>query len=118
TRHMLIDGHSAFAGLVDTYILGSADFVDRGPLVTDPSIVQLYGVTSKITGALVVAALIYASLRSMTERSFRARYTLKAILPRALVVVLLVQFGLPLIGGAMALDIAVAHAAWSGTTSP
>jgi hypothetical protein len=117
-QQLIQDGHSAFAQMVDKYILGTGDFIGHGPLIKDPAVSQLYGATAKVAGILTVGVLVYGSLRGMTERSFRARYTLKALLPKVMVVVLLIQFGLPLIGGAMALNLAAGHAFWSATTSP
>ena len=54
-----------------------------------------------IADSLLVAIVTYSFLRSIFERSFRARYTLKAVLPRLLLVILMVNFGLALMQGAI-----------------
>jgi hypothetical protein len=52
-------------------------------------------------------------MRSIFERSFRARYTIKAMLPRLLLVVVMVNFGLVLMQGAIDLNNGVVHAIWT-----
>jgi len=61
----------------------------------------------------MAVVLTYALARSMFEHSFRARYTLKAMLPRMMMVILLVTFGLALIQQAVDLNNAAVDAIWS-----
>jgi hypothetical protein len=73
----------------------------------------LYSMTSKMANASLVAIVVYSLLRSIWERSFRARYTLKAILPKLLLVIALVNFGLPILQGAIDVNNGAVHAFWS-----
>lgn len=70
----------------------------------------LYDLSSNIANMLLVVVLMYAFMRSIWERSFRARYTLKAMLPRLLLVTALVRFGLPLMQAAIDFNNAGVHA--------
>jgi hypothetical protein len=73
----------------------------------------LYRLVAAIANSLLVAIVTYSFLRSIFERSFRARYTLKAILPRLLLVIVMVNFGLALMQGAIDLNNGVVHAIWT-----
>lgn len=103
-------------GFVETYLLGTFDLSKGrwvGPLTGNPAIVGMHGVTVAIADALLVLIFMWAFLRSQWERSFRAHYTLKTMLPRAMAAVALAHFSLPI--GQMAIDLnnALVHAAWS-----
>jgi hypothetical protein len=65
-----------------------------------------------IADSFLVAIVTYSFLRSIFERSFRARYTLKAILPRLLLVIVMVNFGLALMQGAIDVNNGLVHAIW------
>jgi hypothetical protein len=80
----------------------------------DNNVLQaLYALTSRMANAALVAIVVYSMLRSIWERGFRARYTLKAILPKLLLVVALVNFGLPILQGAIDINNGAVHAFWS-----
>jgi TrbL/VirB6 plasmid conjugal transfer protein len=100
---------------VDTYLLGTFDLsrLPAGPLTGNPAIVGMHRVTVAIADALLVLIFTWAFLRSQWERSFRAHYTLKTMLPRAMAAIVLAHFSLPI--GQMAIDLnnALVHAAWS-----
>jgi hypothetical protein len=74
---------------------------------------RFYGLTSQMANAALVAIVVYSLLRSIWERGYRARYTLKAILPKLLLVIALVNFGLPLLQGAIDINNGAVHAFWS-----
>ena len=73
----------------------------------------LYRLVAVIADTFLVAIVTYSFLRSIFERSFRARYTLKAILPRLLLVIVMVNFGLALMQGAIDVNNGVVHAIWT-----
>jgi len=100
---------------VETYLLGTFDLsrLPPGPLTGNPVIVGMHRVTLAIADALLVLVFIWAFLRSQWERSFRAHYTLKTMLPRAMAAVVLAHFSLAI--GQMAIDLnnAMVHAVWT-----
>lgn len=110
---LVVDGHSAFAGWVDRYVFSPGDFLGRGPFIHDPTVAAMYSVTASIAMACIGMALVYASLRSMTERSYHARYSLKVMLPKLALVAALIPLGRPLIAGALDFNTLVAHTVWS-----
>ncbi len=73
----------------------------------------LYRLVAVIADTFLVAIVTYSFLRSIFERSFRAKYTLKAILPRLLLVIVMVNFGLALMQGAIDVNNGVVHAIWT-----
>jgi hypothetical protein len=80
----------------------------------DNTVLQgLYRISSAMANAAMVAVVVYSLLRSIWERGYRARYTLKAVLPKLLLVIALVNFGLPLMQGAIDLNNGAVHAFWS-----
>jgi hypothetical protein len=81
---------------------------------TDNSVLRsVYALTAAMAMAMLVAILTYAFGRSMFEHSFRARYTLKAMLPRMLLVIVLLTFGLALMQQAIDLNNAAVDAIWT-----
>ncbi|GAC1333688.1 MAG: hypothetical protein NVSMB17_14400 [Candidatus Dormibacteria bacterium] len=85
----------------------------HGCRFTDNSVLRgLYGLTSAMAMSTMAMVLTYALGRSMFEHSFRARYTLKAMLPRMLLVIVLVTFGLALAQQAIDLNNAAVDAIW------
>lgn len=100
---------------IDTYLLGTFDLsrLPAGPVTGNPAIVGMHRVTVAIADALLVLVFTWAFLRSQWERSFRAHYTLKTMLPRAMAAVVLAHFSLPLAQMAIDINNALVHAAWS-----
>ena len=81
---------------------------------TDNHVLQgLYRLCSAMANATLGGVVVYAMLRSIWERGYRARYTLKAVLPKLLLVAALINFGLPLTQGAIDLNNGAVHAFWS-----
>ena len=73
----------------------------------------MFHLTLAMADALLVLVFIWAFLRSQWERSFRAHYTLKVTLPRAMAAVAMAHFAL--LFGQMAIDLnnALVHAVWT-----
>ena len=125
---------------VESYFLWTGNFSDLGCLVphfgggdptlqpgcrfVDNNVLQhFYQLTRLMANSALVAIVVYSFLRSIWERGYRARYTLKAILPKLLLVIALVNFGLPLLQGAIDINNGAVHAFWSfdlgfGITQP
>ena len=61
----------------------------------------------------LTAIVAYSLMRSIWERGYRARYSLKALLPKLLLVIVLVNFGMPILQGAIDLNNGAVHAFWS-----
>jgi hypothetical protein len=81
------------------------------PITASPPLQRLNLGLTIAADTLVAAVLVFACLRSMFERSFRARYSLKVMLPRLMLVVVLIHFSLPLMQMAVDLDNALSHVA-------
>jgi hypothetical protein len=100
---------SPFCGFAGTHSLTAA-----GCNFTDNHILRsLYTLTQAMANLSLTAIVVYSLLRSIWERGYRARYSLKALLPRLLLVIVLVNFGLPLLQGAIDLNNGAVHAFWS-----
>jgi hypothetical protein len=107
---------SAHAGTGDTclHVFGAHRADGPGCRFTDNAVLRsVYGLTSAMAMTVLVAVLTYSFLRSMFEHSFHARYTLKAVLPRMLVVILLLTFGLAAMQQAVDLNNAAVDAIWT-----
>jgi hypothetical protein len=100
---------------VETYLLGTFDLsrLPAGPLTGNPAIVGMHRVTVAIADALLVLIFTWAFLRSQWERSFRAHYTLKTMLPRVMAAIVLAHFSLGLSQMAIDINNALVHAVWS-----
>jgi hypothetical protein len=100
---------------VDTYLLGTFDLsrLPPGPITANPAILGMHRVTMAIADALLVLIFVWAFLRSQWERSFRAHYTLKTMLPRAMAAIVLAHFSLILAQMAIDLNNALVRAVWS-----
>jgi hypothetical protein len=91
---------------IDTSVAGARAYTDNPPLRH-----MTLGVALAMD-VLLVAVLIFGLLRGMFEHtSYRARYSLKVLLPKLLVAVALVHFSLPLTQMAIDLDNALGHVA-------
>ncbi len=100
---------------VETYLLGTFDLsrLPAGPVTGNTAIVGMHRVTVAIADALLVLVFTWAFLRSQWERSFRAHYTLKTMLPRVMAAIVMAHFSLPLAQMAIDINNALVHAVWS-----
>jgi hypothetical protein len=92
---------------IDTSVPGNR------PITANPSLSRLNLGVAVAADALMALVLTFACLRSLLERSFRARYSLKVMLPRLMLAIVLVQFSLPLMQMAVDLDNAMSQMALS-----
>ena len=98
---------------LDKYLFTTVDLTGGSPRpITDNPALRGLNLRLAVAGDILVAGVIvFASLRSMWERSVRARYSLKVFLPRVLLAVVLMHFSLPLMQMAVDLDNALGHVA-------
>lgn len=92
---------------VDTSVPGSR------PLTENPSLRRLNLAMALATDILVGGVVLFASLRAMWEHSLRARYSLKVMLPRLLLALVLIHASLPLMQMGIDLDNAMCKVALS-----
>jgi hypothetical protein len=102
-----VDGARAdIEGVLRRYLFRTVDTtaVQPRPLTDNPGLRRLNLGLAVACDLLLTAVLLIASLRGIFERTgYRARYSLKVMLPRLLLAIVLVHFSLPLL--AMALDL-------------
>ena len=89
----LIDsGRDDLMRLLDRYLFSTVDTTHGGAAFTaNPSLRPLNGGLAVAGDLLLTVVIIVASLRGMFERSLRAKYTLKVVVPRALLAVVLMH---------------------------
>ena len=113
--NLVNDVRDSIAGTVETYLLSTHDLstLTPRPLTDEPTLQAMFHLTLAMADLLLVLVFTWAFLRSLWERSFRAHYTLKAILPRAMAAVVMAHFAL--LFGQMAIDLnnALVHAVWT-----
>jgi type IV secretory pathway VirB6-like protein len=100
---------------VETYLLSTHDLstLTPRPLTEEPALQAMYHLTLGMADLLLVLVFTWAFLRSLWEHSFRAHYTLKVVLPRAMAAIAMAHFAL--LFGQMAIDLnnALVHAIWT-----
>jgi hypothetical protein len=102
------DGSGLFDQVMLRFFLRTDNFDPGGGAFTsNHALVRLYGITSGIARAVLALLLVYVAMRTMFEHGYRTRHSLKLMLPQLMLVTVLVQFGLPLIQGAVDLNNAV-----------
>lgn len=102
-----VDGaRSDIGSLLQRYLFRTVDTAAGSgqPFTANPSLRRLNLSLALAADALLGAVVLFASLRSMWERSLRARYSLKVMLPKLLLALVLVHFSLPLMQMAIDLD--------------
>ena len=121
---LMKQGASSFNWVIEYYFLWTGNFHGDSHCIfnfatpacgfTGNDVVRgLYRLTAAIADATLAAIVTYGFMRSIFERSFRARYTLKAMLPRLLLVIVLVNFGLFVMQGAIDVNNGAVHAIWT-----
>ncbi len=114
-EHLIADVRDSVSGMVETYLLSTYDFstLHPQPLTSNAALQAMHHLTLGIADLLLVIVLMWAFFRSQWERSFRAHYTVKVVLPRALAAVAFAHFSLLI--GQMAIDLnnALVHAVWT-----
>jgi hypothetical protein len=123
-NNLINDVRESVAGTVETYLLSTHDLsmLTPRPLTEEPALQAMFHLTLAMADLLLVLVFTWAFLRSQWERSFRAHYTLKVMLPRAMAAIAMAHFAL--LFGQMAIDLnnAMVHAVWTqplpGAASP
>jgi hypothetical protein len=112
---LINDVQNSIATNVETYLLSTHDLsaLTPRPLTEEPALQSMFHLTLAMADLVLVLIFSWAFLRSQWERGFRAHYTLKVILPRAMAAIVIAHFGL--LFGQMAIDLnnAMVHTVWS-----
>ena len=96
------------------HAFGAGHLDPPGCRFTDNGVLRsLYALTSAMAMTLLIGIFTYAFMRSMFEHSFRARYTVKAMVPRSMLVIVLITFGLALMQQAVDLNNAAVESIWT-----
>lgn len=109
-----VDGARAdIEGVLGRYLFSTVDISSATPrsFTDNPALRPLNLSLAVAADILVGAVLLVASLRSIFEHSLRARYSLKVVLPRLLLALVLVHFSLPLMQMGIDLDNALSAVA-------
>ena len=107
----------ALNALLGTYLFGTYDAASplrREPFTDTPGVASINHLLIGAGSALVVAVLIYSSLRTVTSAGGDPHHLLQAVLPRVLVAVALAIFSLPLIQQAINLNNALSDVVVGG----
>ncbi|MHB8571366.1 MAG: conjugal transfer protein TrbL family protein [Candidatus Dormibacteria bacterium] len=99
----LVEGNNALSQTFGWLVFGTGDlasltpqsalnFHGLPPLTQSPTIRPFVALSARISEAFMALMLTWAMVRSMWERTFRAHYTLKALLPKLFGTVILVEF--------------------------
>ncbi len=114
-NNLINDVRDSIAGSVETYLLSTHDLssLTPRPLTEEPALQAMFHLTLAMADLLLLLVFTWAFLRSQWERSFRAHYTLKVILPRAMAAIAMAHFAL--LFGQMVIDLnnALVHAVWT-----
>jgi hypothetical protein len=112
---LINDVQNSVAANIETYLLSTYDFstFTPRPLTDEPALQSMFHLTLAMADLLLLLIFTWAFLRSQWERGFRAHYTLKVVLPRAMAAIAIAHFGL--VFGQMAIDLnnAMVHAVWT-----
>ena len=113
--NLINDVQNSIASSVETYLLSTHDLsaFSARPLTEEAALQSMFHLTLAMADLFLVLVFTWAFLRSQWERGFRAHYTLKVILPRGMVAIVIAHFGL--LFGQMAIDLnnAMVHAVWT-----
>lgn len=95
--HFVDGARSDIELALQRYLFTTTDTTVPGrPFTANPSLQRLNHGLALATDVLVGAVLVFACLRSMWERSLRARYSLKVMLPRLMLAIVLAHVSLTL----------------------
>jgi hypothetical protein len=114
--HFVDGARGDIEGVLRRYLFRTVDTtaVQPRPLTDNPGLRRLNLGLAVACDLLLTAVLLIASLRGIFERTgYRARYSLKVMLPRLLLAIVLVHFSLPLLAMALDLDNALCAVALS-----
>jgi hypothetical protein len=91
--HVIAMARTDLDSELSRYLFTTVDPTSSGirPLTSNPAIAHLNGSLALVADVLVGAVLLYASLRSMFERTSNARYALGVVVPRVMAALVLVH---------------------------
>jgi hypothetical protein len=112
--HFVASGRDALNAELSRYLFTTVDPSSAHRALTDnPAVAHLNLGLAVAADALIGAIIVFASLRSMFEHSLHARYTLKVVIPRLLLAIVLVHGSIFFIQMAIDLNNAMGSAALS-----
>jgi len=112
--HFIDGARTELEHVLQRYLFSTVDTSVPGdrPITAKPALARLNLGLALATDTLVAGVLLFASLRSVWERTtFRSRYTLKVMLPRLMLAIVLAHFSLPLMQMAVDFDNALSRVA-------
>ena len=111
--HFIDGARDDIQRVLDRYLFTTVDTsVHQARAFTDnPSLHHLNLGLALAMDVVLAAVLVFGLLRSMFERSFRSRYSLKVLIPRLMMAIVLIHFSLPLTQMGIDLDNALGHVA-------
>jgi hypothetical protein len=114
-NNLISDVRDSIGASVESYLLSTHDLSTLAPrpLTEEPALQAMFHLTLAMADLLLVLVFTWAFLRSQWERGFRAHYTLKVMLPRAMAAIAMAHFAL--LFGQMAIDLnnVLVHAVWT-----
>jgi hypothetical protein len=131
--HFVDGARNDIEHVLDRYLFSTVDTtVGHGRAFTDnPGLRHLNFGMALAMDLVLAAVLVFGLLRSMFERTMRARYSLKVLIPKLMVAIVLIHFSMPLAQMGIDLDNALSHVAvnlgdrlqvdglpWSASLSP
>ena len=111
--HFVDGARNDIERVLDRYLFSTVDTSMVAPraFTDNPSLRHLNLGIALAMDVLLAAVLVFGLLRSMFERSMRARYSLKVLIPRLMVAIVLIHFSLPLAQMGIDLDNALGRVA-------
>lgn len=131
--HFVDGARNDIERVLDHYLFSTVDTSVAHPraFTDNPGLRHLNFGLALAMDLLLALVLVFAMLRSMFERSMRGRYTLKVLVPRLMVAIVLIHFSMPLAQMGIDLNNALGHVAinlgdrlqvdglpWSASLSP
>ncbi|MGI8848142.1 MAG: conjugal transfer protein TrbL family protein [Candidatus Dormibacteria bacterium] len=111
--HFVDSGRDDLLGVLNRYLFSTVDTTHHGiPFTANPNLARLNAGLAIAVDALLVLVVLVASLRSMFERAtMHAKYSLKVVLPRILLAVVLAHGSMLFMQMAIDLNNALAQVA-------
>jgi len=113
--HLIATARADLSSELTRYLFSTVDPTASGvrPLTANPAVARLNGSLALVADVLVGLVLLYASLRTIFERSVHARYGLQVVIPRVMAALVMVHGSIYFIQMAVDLNNALATIARS-----
>jgi hypothetical protein len=113
--HLIATARADLNTELTRYLFSTVDPTASGvrPLTANPAVARMNGSLSLVADVLVGLVLLYASLRTIFERSIHARYGLQVVIPRVMAALVMVHGSIYFIQMAIDLNNAIGNIARS-----